>query len=156
MAIDSSARAALACPAVLDRPHPLLVQPARPAHRGQVSRLLGLGLALASHPARAHVADRSVSVSSSVTASAGSLDDIDAQRGSQTAVAPTPSRPLRGAAAQARPEEDGGRGAPGLLDFFEREDVRHFVAEEELLLEAYARHTGFGGPEFARAEADQG
>ena len=41
--------------AVLDRPHSLLVQPARPAHRGQVSRLLGLDLALAADPARALV-----------------------------------------------------------------------------------------------------
>src|ERR671922_2117485 len=41
--------------AVLDRPHPLLIQTARPAHRGQMSRLLGLDLAAAADPARARV-----------------------------------------------------------------------------------------------------
>src|SRR5215207_7019096 len=37
-------------PAVLDRPHPLVIEPARPAHRGQMPRLLGLDLARAAHP----------------------------------------------------------------------------------------------------------
>jgi hypothetical protein len=37
-------------PAVLDRPHPLVIQPARPAHRRQMARLLGLDLAGATMP----------------------------------------------------------------------------------------------------------
>jgi hypothetical protein len=37
--------------AVLDRPHPLVVQSARPTHRGQMPRLVGLDLALAALPA---------------------------------------------------------------------------------------------------------
>ena len=41
--------------AVLDRPHPLLVEPARPAHRGQMPRLLGLDLPGAAHPAGSRV-----------------------------------------------------------------------------------------------------
>lgn len=36
------------------------------------------------------------------------------------------------------------------LDFFEREGARHFRAEEELLLPAYARHAGFERPEIQR------
>jgi hemerythrin-like domain-containing protein len=36
------------------------------------------------------------------------------------------------------------------LDFFEREGAHHFRAEEELLLPAYARHTGFDAPEIVR------
>ena len=36
-------------PAVLDRPHPLVIEPARPAHRGQMPRLLGPDLARAAH-----------------------------------------------------------------------------------------------------------
>jgi hemerythrin-like domain-containing protein len=36
------------------------------------------------------------------------------------------------------------------LDFFEREGARHFRAEEELLLPAYARHTEFDRPEIVR------
>jgi hypothetical protein len=45
-------------PAVLDRPHPFVVQPARPAHSGQMPRLLGLDLALAAHPAGSRVDGR--------------------------------------------------------------------------------------------------
>jgi hemerythrin-like domain-containing protein len=36
------------------------------------------------------------------------------------------------------------------LDFYEREGARHFRAEEELLLPAYARHTEFDRPEIVR------
>jgi hemerythrin-like domain-containing protein len=36
------------------------------------------------------------------------------------------------------------------LDFYEREGARHFRAEEELLLPAYARHTEPGRPEIVR------
>jgi hypothetical protein len=36
------------------------------------------------------------------------------------------------------------------LDFFEREGPRHFRAEEELLLPAYARHTDADRPEIVR------
>lgn len=36
------------------------------------------------------------------------------------------------------------------LDFFEREGARHFRAEEELLLPAYARHTAVEAPEIVR------
>ena len=36
------------------------------------------------------------------------------------------------------------------LDFYEREGSRHFRAEEELLLPAYARHTGVDRPEIVR------
>jgi hemerythrin-like domain-containing protein len=36
------------------------------------------------------------------------------------------------------------------LGFFEREGARHFRAEEELLLPAYARHTEFDRPEIVR------
>ena len=36
------------------------------------------------------------------------------------------------------------------LDFFEREGARHFRAEEELLLPAFARHAEFDQPEIAR------
>src|ERR671911_2584842 len=42
-------------PAVLDRPHPLVIESARPAQRGQMSRLLGLDLALAALAARSLV-----------------------------------------------------------------------------------------------------
>src|SRR5687767_4286131 len=38
-------------PAVLDRPHPLVIQPTRPAHRGQMPLLLRLDLAGAALPA---------------------------------------------------------------------------------------------------------
>jgi hypothetical protein len=44
--------------AVLDRPHPLFVQPARPAQRGQMPRLLGLDLPGAAHPACPRVHSR--------------------------------------------------------------------------------------------------
>ena len=37
-------------PAVLDRPHPLPIEPARPAHRGQIPRPLGPDLARAALP----------------------------------------------------------------------------------------------------------
>jgi hypothetical protein len=43
---------------VLDRPDPLLIEPARPAQRGQVARLLGLDLALAALAARSSVDGR--------------------------------------------------------------------------------------------------
>ena len=36
------------------------------------------------------------------------------------------------------------------LDFYEREGARHFRAEEELLLPAYARHTDFDRVEIVR------
>ena len=36
------------------------------------------------------------------------------------------------------------------LDFYRREGARHFSAEEELLLPAYARHTEFDRPEIVR------
>jgi iron-sulfur cluster repair protein YtfE (RIC family) len=36
------------------------------------------------------------------------------------------------------------------LDFFEREGARHFRAEEELLLPAFARHSEFDQPEIVR------
>ncbi len=36
------------------------------------------------------------------------------------------------------------------LDFYHREGARHFSAEEELLLPAYARHTEFDRPEIVR------
>src|SRR5918992_5190884 len=45
-------------PAVLDRPHPLVIQPARPAHRGQMALLLGPDLAGAASPARPRVDGR--------------------------------------------------------------------------------------------------
>jgi hypothetical protein len=38
-------------PAVLDRPHPLLVEASRPPHRRQMPRLIGLDLPLATNPA---------------------------------------------------------------------------------------------------------
>jgi hypothetical protein len=42
-------------PAVLDRPHPLVVQRPRPPHRGQMPGLLSLDLPGAAHPARSLV-----------------------------------------------------------------------------------------------------
>src|ERR687895_387718 len=45
-------------PAVRDRPHPLVIQPARPAHRGQMALLLGPDLAGAASPARPRVDGR--------------------------------------------------------------------------------------------------
>ena len=45
-------------PAVLDRPHPLLVEASRPTQRGQMPRFLSLDLALAVDPARAIVHSR--------------------------------------------------------------------------------------------------
>jgi hemerythrin-like domain-containing protein len=36
------------------------------------------------------------------------------------------------------------------LDFYERDGARHFRAEEELLLPAYARHAEFDRPEIVR------
>jgi hypothetical protein len=45
-------------PAVLDRPHPLIIQPARPAHRSQIPRLLGPDLASAALPARPRIDGR--------------------------------------------------------------------------------------------------
>jgi hypothetical protein len=38
-------------PAVLDRPHALVIEPARPAHRGQMPQLVSLDLALPAHAA---------------------------------------------------------------------------------------------------------
>ena len=42
-------------PAVLDRPHPLLIEPARPFDRGQVPRLVSIDLTMAADLARALV-----------------------------------------------------------------------------------------------------
>lgn len=50
---------------------------------------------------------------------------------------------------RARPET-AADARQAFLDFFEREGARHFRAEEELLLPAYARHAGFDRPEIAR------
>jgi hemerythrin-like domain-containing protein len=47
-------------------------------------------------------------------------------------------------------EETAGEARRVFLDFFDREGAGHFRAEEELLLPAYARHTGCDGPEIVR------
>ena len=39
--------------AVLDRPHPILIQTTSPPDRGQMPRVIGLDLASAAHPAGA-------------------------------------------------------------------------------------------------------
>jgi hypothetical protein len=41
--------------AVLDRPHPLIIEPARPFDRGQVPRLVSIDLTMAADLAGAHV-----------------------------------------------------------------------------------------------------
>ncbi len=45
-------------PAILDRPHPLIIEPARPFDRGQVPRLVRVNLTSATDPARALVDSR--------------------------------------------------------------------------------------------------
>ena len=47
-------------------------------------------------------------------------------------------------------EESAAQARSAFLDFFEREGSRHFRAEEELLLPAFARHIEFDQPEIAR------
>jgi hemerythrin-like domain-containing protein len=47
-------------------------------------------------------------------------------------------------------KETAAEARRAFLDFFEREGMRHFRAEEELLLPAYARHTEFDRPEIVR------
>jgi hemerythrin-like domain-containing protein len=46
--------------------------------------------------------------------------------------------------------ETAAEARKAFLDFFEREGAHHFRAEEELLLPAYARHTGFDEPGIVR------
>jgi uncharacterized cupin superfamily protein len=46
--------------------------------------------------------------------------------------------------------ETAGEARRVFLDFFEREGARHFRAEEELLMPAYARHAGFDDPGIVR------
>jgi hemerythrin-like domain-containing protein len=50
--------------------------------------------------------------------------------------------------------ETAAQARQAFLDFFEREGASHFRAEEELLLPAYARHTGCDKPEIVRVLTD--
>ena len=47
-------------------------------------------------------------------------------------------------------KETAAEARRAFLDFFGREGARHFRAEEELLLPAYARHSGCDRPEIVR------
>jgi hemerythrin-like domain-containing protein len=47
-------------------------------------------------------------------------------------------------------QETASEARRAFLDFFEREGARHFRAEEEWLLPAYARHSAVDRPEIAR------
>jgi hemerythrin-like domain-containing protein len=46
--------------------------------------------------------------------------------------------------------ETSGEARRAFLDFFEREGARHFRAEEEVLLPAFARHAGCDDPAIVR------
>ena len=50
--------------------------------------------------------------------------------------------------------ETAAEARRAFLDFYEREGARHFRAEEELLLPAYARHTEVERPEIVRVLTD--
>ena len=51
-------------------------------------------------------------------------------------------------------QESAAEARTGFLDFFERDGSRHFRAEEELLLPAFARHTGVDDPAIVRVLTD--
>ena len=74
----------------------------------------------------------------------------EAQQGTASVIAPASPGTVRGAPAQARRAGDSGEARKVFLDFYQREGSRHFRAEEEWLLPAFARHTRVDDPAIVR------